>query len=197
MSAPRAVLDAIKILEDYLQSVQEPRPIPPTPTNTIAPPYGVLVTMMTIWGLNYDGSDDHGDIDGNGNPQKGAWGAETHNKDIIGCALPIKLLQATFGGLEPSHIKGYTVEIYSEVTHKTVHAVDIVDEGPAAWTHRGIDGTYALHQALGHLDYGEANYGSFSKWPAGFHVSYWINDAAGKPVEIKGWDFHKGRVIGS
>ncbi len=174
-----------------------PQVVPVAPHNTVTPPFGVLVTLMTIFGLNYDGSDDKGDIDAQGNPLKGAWGVHTHNKNIIGCALPIKLLKSTFGGLEASHIKGYMVEIYSEVTHKTVFPVAIVDEGPAARTHRGIDGTYALHKVLGHLDYGAATYGPFSKWPAGFHVSYWIHDSAGHPIEIKGWDFNNGRVIGS
>ena len=198
MSAPQAILDALKTLSDYLESVAEPKTAPPEPHNTVMPPYGVPMTLMTIFGLNYDGSDDKGDVGADGKPLSGAWGAQTHNKEIVGCALPIVLLKDTLGGTSADHVKGYTVEIYSQVTQKTLLAVDIVDEGPAAWTHRLIDGTYGLHKALGHIDYGLATYGSnFSRWPAGFHVAYWINDPNGKAIEIKGVDFKHAKIIGS
>ena len=169
-------------------------PMPPVPENMVLEPYGIVnpSTVMTIFGLQWDGkTPDPGD---NG---KGAWGANTRNPDLVGCALPIKLLTETFGGLTPDHIQGNVIEVYSHVTEKTVYTVDIVDEGPAAWTHRLIDGTWGLHKSLGHIDYGLANYGDYSKWPAGFHVSCWITNAAGKAVEIKGVDFAKGRITGS
>jgi hypothetical protein len=196
MGEPQAIIDALKLITEYCASIPASVPVhPPAPVNTVDPPYGVISTVLSIFGLNWDGSDDKGDQDAAGNPLLGAWGAVTHNKTIVGCALPSALLKATFGGTAADHIKGYTCEIYSLVTQKTVVACDIVDIGPSSWTHRLLDGTYGLHAALGHIEHGTAHYGSFSKWPAGFHVAYWINDPNGKAVEIKGVDWSKSPVI--
>jgi hypothetical protein len=199
---------ALKILEDYFQdavqilrsNLPEPpvRPVPEPPPDTIGPPYGITQTLMTIFGLNWDGTDDQGDEDSTGKALHGAWGENTHNKDLIGAALPIKLVEATFGGKRVSNIAGYTLEVYSQLTHKSVYSVSIVDLGPAARLHRLIDGTYGLHKILGHLDYFTQIYGSdTARWPAGAHVAYWVHDSLGKPVEIKGVDFKGGRVTGS
>ena len=184
----KALADAQAIATAQVQ----PPVIPPKPTNTVQPPFGILMTLMSIFALQWDGkTKDPGDN------QRGAWGADTSSPEMLGCALPITVIRDTFGGTTPDHIKGNTVEAYSHLTNKTVSNIDIVDEGPAAWTHRGIDGLWQLHKQLGHIDYGLSHYGHYSEWPAGFYVAYWINSPDGHPIEIKGWDFHKERVIGS
>lgn len=192
MAAPQQILDAQKLIDDYLASIAAPKPIPPAPPDTVSLPYGVAMTLCTIFALEWDGKTP--DLGDNG---KGAWGADTRNPALVGCALPIILLKDTLGGLSVDHIKGFQVQVYSQVTQKEVMA-DIVDEGPAAWTHRLLDGTWGLHKALGHIDYGLANYGdNYSKWPAGFHVAYWVSDPNGKSVAIKGVDFKNAKIIGS
>ena len=181
---------ALKVIDDYFSD--EIIISPPPPPDTIGPPYGVTSTLMTIFGLNWDKSIDKGD---NG---KGAWGANTRDEKLVGIALPILLIKDTFGSTDSSKIKGFTVEVYSQLTQKTVASVDIVDLGPAARLHRLADGTYGLHATLGHIDLFTKTYGADTKrWPAGAHVGYWIIDPDGKTVEIKGVDFAGGRVIGS
>jgi hypothetical protein len=194
MSLPDLIAQDIAKLQEDLAALLNPvntAPIPPKPVNTAIEPFGIVnpPTLLTIFALQWDGKTP--DPSDNG---VGAWGANTRDANMIGCALPIKLLESTFGG---GSIKGFTVEFYSHVTQVTVRNVDIVDAGPAAWTHRLADGTFGLHKALGHIDYGVAHYGSYPKWPAGFWVSYWITDPNGKAVEIKGIDFKHGKVIGS
>src|SRR5271165_859733 len=192
MSAPQAILDSLANLASYLQSGTANKPVPPQPADTLTPPFGVTMTLCTIFALDWDGKTfDTGD---NG---KGAWGANTRDPSIVGVALPIVLVEKTFGNTEVSTLAGCQVQVYSQITQKEVMA-DIVDLGPSAWTHRLLDGTWGLHKALGHIDYGIATYGpNYSKWPAGFHCAYWINDANGKTMEIKGVDFSAGKIIGS
>jgi len=192
MAAPQAILDSLSALTSYLQSVSAPKPIPPQPADSVSPPFGVTMTLCTIFALDWDGKTwDAGD---NG---KGAWGANTRDPAIVGVALPITLVKDTFGSIDASKLAGCQVQVYSQITQKEVMA-DIVDLGPSAWTHRLLDGTWGLHKALGHIDYGIATYGpNYSKWPAGFHCAYWINDANGKTMEIKGVDFSAGKIIGS
>lgn len=195
MDIPRDVKDAEELVHKWFSGSGALSNIPEPPPDTLAPPYIVNMALLTIFGLEWDGSDDKGDQNPGGTPMKGAWGAETHNKSVIGCALPEKLLLATFGAL--SNIMGYTCGFYSHVTQKQVDKVDIVDIGPAAWTHRLCDGTYGLHAALGHIEYGEARWHSLSGWPAGFYVAFWINDPQGHAIPIKGVNFAAGRLIGT
>lgn len=162
--------------------------------NTLLPPY-CISGGMSIFGLEWDGkTDDCGDEDSHGVPLKGAWGADTHNPTIVGCAIPIRVLRATLGGTTVDKIKGYTVEIMSQVTQVSVKAIDICDLGPSGRVKRPIDGTWNLHKQLGHIDYGIAKYGEFAKFPATFPVTFWIEDPKGIAVEIKGWDFKNGAV---
>jgi len=200
MSVPQNVKDAQALVDAYLKLLDTITPstlAPPPPIvveDTLIAPY-IVKTGLSSFGWNLNNTNDTGDLNLDGSNSTGAWGAQTHNTTIVGCALPEKVLTMTLGGLSASHIKGITVGIYSQVTQKQIDAVDIVDEGPAAWTHRGIDGTYALHKALGHLDL--EPYKSTNNYPATFPVSYWINGTNGKALAVHGWDFNLARVTGS
>src|SRR5215469_6943183 len=110
MSVPQTVKNALALIQAYIETLETP---PPTPDNTLAPPY-VITTGMSIFGLNWDGSNDTGDLNPDGSNATGAWGAVTHNDTTIGCALPILVLKGTLGGLDVSHIKGNTVGVYSQ-----------------------------------------------------------------------------------
>lgn len=196
LAIPKEVIDAEGVLHKWFEGGALSNP-PDPPENTLLPPWIIQITLVTIFGRNWDGSDDVGDMR-DGKDLRGAWGAETHNETIIGCVLPLRLLSDTFGGTEAAHIKGYTCGFYSHVTQKEVQGVDIVDIGPAPELHRLADGTFGLHAALGHLEYGKTRWGTdYRSWPAGFHCGLWINDPAGKAIAIKGVDFHGGRVLGS
>jgi hypothetical protein len=157
-------------------TIQLPTPVPTLPAGF------VVVGEATVFGLNYDGSVDTGD---NG---LGAWGAKTANKDIIGASIPEEVLMDTLGVSRPWNSKsavavGVSLKegaVQARVTRngKTILA-DIVDAGPAAWTHNAIDLTYALAHAL---DTGGKSVVSYSL----------ISN--GKPIQIKGWDSVKGQV---
>jgi hypothetical protein len=169
----------------------QPAPAAATPPPKIVVPVGFAFGWMSIFGLNWDGSDDQGDEQPDGTPMKGAWGDETHNKTVMGCALPIKTLQLTFGSTaKPS---GYVVNVYSLVTQELKQA-EILDKGPSVRVGKPIDGTYALHNSLGHLDYGIERYGSYGQFPAAFPVIYWIEDKHGLTKPVLGWDNIAGHV---
>ena len=102
----------------------------------------------TIFGLNFDGSIDPTD---NG---KGAFGYYTRDKSLIGCSLPIPILEQSIGNDEAIWEKKFTVSILSHVTGKYLRLVPVVDKGPAVWTGNAIDCTYGLTVALGHKDNG-------------------------------------------
>ena len=180
----KAELAKLQEAEDQASSSAAPAP-------KITIPSGSVTGGMSIFGLNWDGSDDEGDEEPDGTPLKGAWGDVTHNKTVIGVALPITVGQKTFGsGAKPT---GYTVYVYSMVTGELAKAT-VVDKGPAARVHRPIDGTYGLHNALGHLDYGIKKYGTYTKFPATFPVTFWIEDQHGLIKPIQGWDSVTGQV---
>jgi hypothetical protein len=163
--------------------------------NTLNPPYAVT-GLATIFGLNWDGSDDKGDEDSHGRALKGAWGDVTHSKTALGCALPIVVLYATFGNRNKP--KAYKLEFYSHLTEKTVTGVAVLDEGPNARLHRPCDLTWLVHQKLGHMDYFAKKYGkSYGEWPSGAIVTYWIENSQSLAIPVHGWDFTKGRVVGS
>lgn len=169
----------------------EAAPTSGTPAAKITIPEGAVTGGMSIFGLDWDGSDDQGDEEPDGTPLKGAWGDATHNKTLVGCALPIKVTKATFGSTAKP--VGYTVYVYSMVTNELVKA-EVVDLGPAARVHRPIDGTYGLHNALGHLDYGIKKYHSYPSFPATFPVTFWVEDQHGLIKPVKGWDAVTGQV---
>ena len=180
-------------LKAELSKLQELEPVATVsePAPKIIIPIGAVTGGMSIFGLDWDGSDDQGDEEPDGTPLKGAWGDTTHVKTLVGCALPIAVTKATFGSTaKPA---SYTVYVYSMVTNELVKAA-IVDLGPAARVHRPIDGTYGLHNALGHLDYGLKKYSSYSKFPATFPVTFWIEDQHGLIKPIQGWDPIIGQV---
>jgi hypothetical protein len=199
------LLDAVTSLENLLKTLegalevlrqelekQNSAPAQDDPTQpTIVIPHASVTGGMSIFGLDWDAHDDEGDQAPDGTPLKGAWGDETHNKTLVGCALPIKVIHETFpGGKKPV---GYRVRVFSQVTKKIVDAV-ICDKGPAVRVRRPIDGTYALHAALGHLEYGLAKYGAYTHFPATFPVTFWVQGPDGKLVDIKGWDVALGQV---
>jgi hypothetical protein len=79
----------------------------------------------------------------------------------------------------------YTASILSHTTGVLREHVEIADVGPSAkyhgnWLGRPLDRTWALCQALGHMDDDEC--------------SVWINGPDGTPMKIGGWDFKEGHV---
>lgn len=190
ISQIEACLEALK---GELAKLNEPEPTvsPSEPTPKITIPQGAVTGGMSIFGLDWDGSDDQGDEEPDGTPLKGAWGDITHNNTLIGCALPIAVTRATFGSTAKPI--SYTVYVYSMITGELVKA-SIVDLGPASRVHRPIDGTYGLHNALGHLEYGIKKYGSYAKFPGTFPVTFWIEDQHGLIKPVQGWDAVTGQV---
>jgi hypothetical protein len=185
------LLDMLAAIRDGAAAPPPPASVP-APANALLPPYAVS-GIATIFGQNYDGSNDLGDV-GAGGDLKGAWGDVTHNHTALGGSIPIKVLDATFGtGNKPTAL----LEVYSHATQKTI-VIPFIDKGPSASVHRPLDLTYAAHMALGTMDYFKTNYGANPKsWPAGIPVTFWINDAKGIATEVKSWDFALGRVTGS
>jgi hypothetical protein len=154
--------------------------VPVTPVPRV--PYSVT-GRATVFGLNYDGSDDRGDQDAQGRALKGAFGDETHNKEIVGVSLPIPVFESSIGRGKTSDVKAhrYTVDILSHVTGKHLVGAWIVDLGPSVFTGNALDLTYASACMLGHSDNGT--------------VTYWIKGPEGQPLAVKGWDFRKGRAL--
>lgn len=153
-----------------------------SPPGTAYPPNTVVVGEATMFGLNWDGSRDKGD---NG---EGAWGAHTANKEIIGVSLPEGVLISTLGFSGTwkdnavkvgKYLGDNKVQVDVSRDGKSILA-DIVDAGPAGYTHNAIDLTYALAHSLS--TNGKAI------------VSYSIiKDNV--PMEIKGWDLKNGVEI--
>jgi hypothetical protein len=130
----------------------------------------------TIFGLNFDGSIDHAD---NG---QGAFGYNTRDKSLIGCSLPIPILEQSIGKENYGFIRNreFTVSILSHVTDKYIRLVPIVDMGPAEWTGNLVDLTYGATEALGHHDNGV--------------VTLWITEPQGV-IQIKGWNFGDHKAL--
>jgi hypothetical protein len=119
---------------------------------------------------------------------------DTGNTTLVGVSVPIPILDATFGavGLDRAVSQhSVTVMLGSAVKR----GIPIVDEGPGesvGGQHgllvgkdgvlHALDMTYALCEALG-VKY-DAN-------SASYEVTWWIEDQAGHPVEMKGLDSPK------
>ncbi len=220
MNIPQQVTDSLKTLEQFILSLEttttpppsvDPAPYPVIPGHTVIEnaPYSVT-TRATIWGLNWDGSNDTGDLDSSypdGNsrgfftdPSTGKP-YETHNQQLIGASLPREVLLSTFLGVDSWQTDGITAiwGHYSSdlrawsLQHKptltidsaakyTLSGVVIADAGPTASTHNGLDLTYASGHALNTF---------------GAALCTYRIEVAGKVLTIRGWDFVNRRVIGS
>lgn len=117
-------------------------PLPPLPE---AGPDGWITTTATIFGLNWDGSPDKED-NGIGAPALGS--IPTANKEIVGCAIPMRLVLKKFGTYAGA--RGKSIEVVNLKSDKTVIA-KIVDlgpgEGPIARGH-ALDLTWAAQNAI-------------------------------------------------
>ncbi len=161
---------------------------PSVPVHTIPKVPFAVTGGATWWGINPDGSDDKGDVDQHGKALLGAFGDDNHNEQIIGASIPIKLFHQTVGGsgsevYKSVHERKYTLDVLSHVTGRHLTGVWLTDLGPAARLHRPLDLTYAANKMLGHTN-GE----NICTW--------WLTGPKGI-MEIKGWDFAEGKVIGS
>jgi hypothetical protein len=173
MPAPDNVIAALKTLNDYFASLSAPPAI-----------HDFVVGEATMFALNWNGSIDRSD---NG---IGAWGAHTANKEIMGVSLPEGVLIATCGFTgawvdNKARVGKFLGEnrVQAAVTKdgKTLIG-DIVDAGPARWTHNPIDLTYAMAHGLGTNGRAIVSYSI-------------INGVTGAKMEIKGWDFVNGIEI--
>ena len=208
-------LDAHKLVQAYLdqQMSQSPSPSSALITQghqvTEDPPLSVT-TRGTVFGLNYDGSNDIGDLDPN-QPDGNSRGFfidpatnqpyVTHSQDLMGCSIPREVLLSTFMGVDAWQTQGidkvwreYASDLLKWVSAKkptldidsggkyTILSVPLVDAGPEGTTHNGLDLTYKAAHAL-------ATFGAAT-------CTYWIL-LSGKVQTIAGWDWSKNRVIGS
>lgn len=115
----------------------------------------------------------------------GAWGAKTNNKTLVGVSLPIPVVRETFGSTGEEVVKQHSVTV--QIGDRVVSKMPIVDLGPGEkggliWDKKAnvghiLDLTYGACEALG-VKY-DANSSSFS-------AEFWIVDASGKNVAIKG-----------
>jgi hypothetical protein len=125
----------------------------------------------TIFGLNWDGSPDPTD---NG---QGYFGYDTRDKSLVGVSLPIAVINGTIGNYkDPETIKrikskAFRVKVRAHTGKEIV--AQIVDVGPAKWTHNAIDLTYGAARGLGLTDNSD--------------VTYWVIDHDGNIVPIHGW----------
>jgi len=240
MNIPQSVIDSLKTLEQFILSLEQPSVAPPVPSIPVAPvnppsappptpvaapepevtvvpghevtedPPFSCTTRATMWGLNWNGTNDSGDLDhtqpdGNSrgfftDPATGK-SYETHNKVLLGASLPREVLLSTFLGVDSWQSeailavwKHYAADLRAWVLQHqptlvidsagkyTVDDVVLADAGPTASTHNGLDLTYAAAHAL--TTYGGAN------------CTYKIV-VAGTIQTIRGWDFINRRVIGS
>src|SRR4029077_10785285 len=128
MNIPQQVVDSLKTLEQFILSLEttpappppsvDPVPSPVIPGHTVIEnaPYSVT-TRATMWGLNWDGSNDTGDLDSSypdGNsrgfftdPSTGQ-AYETHNTVLVGASLPREVLLSTFLGVDSWQTDGIT-----------------------------------------------------------------------------------------
>jgi hypothetical protein len=184
----------------------------PAPTVTIPLP-GHMVTVdpplsvtgkATMFGLNWDKSEDTGDQDKHGGDMTGFFidpstgkNYVTHNKTLAGCSLPREVLLSTFlkidswksdgidavwsrsGSLLCQWVAGNKPLLTIDSGGLTVQGIPLVDAGPSANTGNAIDLTYATAHALN--TNGDAT------------ATYMIL-VAGQPVPIRGWDSTKGCV---
>ncbi len=174
MPVPDNVTAALKVINDYFAGLAITTPAV----------HDVVVGEATMFALNWNGTVDRSD---NG---VGAWGAHTANKEILGVSLPEGVLIATCG-FSGTWAQNY-VRVGKFLGENKVQALvtrdgktlmgDIVDAGPARWTHNAIDLTYAMAHGL--ATNGRAI------------VAYSIiNGVTGQKMEIKGWDFVNGIEI--
>lgn len=203
----------------YLQGLilaQQPASQPPQPLPgpiaqaghevTQDPPYSATA-IATVFGLNWNGSNDSGDLDptqADGNsrgffidPSTGS-AYITHVKNLSGVSLPREVLLSTFLQVDAWQSLGideawrqYAADLREWVLeHQPTLDIDsggkytvlnrkLVDAGPTASTGNGVDLTYQTAHDL--MTYGSAL------------VTYRIN-LAGSVIAIRGWDFVRKRV---
>lgn len=239
MNIPQQVIDSLKTLEQFILSLEQPQIPPPVLTPPVSTPVPVVpepapepvaqpdpvltpgheviedapfscTTRATMWGLNWNGTNDSGDLDhtqpdGNSrgfftDPSTGQP-YETHNKNIIGASIPREVLLSTFLGVDSwqsdgiltvwkhyaSDLRAWVLQhqptlVIDSAGKYTVDHVTLADAGPAAGTHNGLDLTYATAHLL--MTYGGA-------------VCTYKIVVNNKVQTIRGWDYINKRVIGS
>jgi hypothetical protein len=168
-----------------------PVPAPgPTPGHTVTgnPPYSAT-GEATLFGLNYDGSQDTGD-NGQGffkDPKTGQP-YNTRSETLAGASLPREVMLCTFLGLTTTYpidtvwgehasaVQDYVTKNTPLLTidsgGKTAENVPLVDAGPSASTGAALDLTYYIAHAL------ETN---------GKAVATYEILVGGKAIAIKNW----------
>jgi hypothetical protein len=146
----------------------QPAPQPPVQTT--------ITGKQTAFGLNYDGSVDHGD-NGQGFFNNPATGQSYNTRDpqLAGASVPLAVLKNTVGSPYDPAIKqaisSGQYQVQASINGKT-WKVPIVDYGPAASTGNALDLTPAAAKLFGVNDNSLA--------------SYQIVDQKGNPVPVKG-----------
>ncbi|MGA8658164.1 MAG: hypothetical protein WB586_18630 [Chthoniobacterales bacterium] len=204
----KAIADFLSRLStDFPALPPAPQPVRPGHEVTEDPDLS-CTTKATCFGLDYGtATDDLGDMS-RGKPLKGffidpATGSNyvTHVKTVRGASIPREVLLSTFLGVDAWQTRGIGT-IWDQYANDLEHwvlanqptldidsggkysilSVPIVDAGPSADTHNGLDLTYLASHDL-------ATEGSA-------FCTYRIM-VKGEVVPIKGWNFTNKRVIGS
>jgi hypothetical protein len=164
---------------------------------TVDPPLSVTGTA-TMFGLNWDKSPDKTD-NGIGFFTDLLTGKPYLTRDplLVGCSLPREVMLSTFLGVETWRTAGVdnewnarAAQVRLYVTANTplltidsgglsIQNVPLVDAGPSADTGNALDLTYRVAHEL--KTDGEA-------------IATYMILVKGKPIQILGWDFAKGRV---
>jgi hypothetical protein len=161
----------------------------------------------TVFGRNYNDSDDTGDLNPDGSDSSGffidpATGKNyaTHLDSCVGGSLPREVLLSTLLGVDDwrsngidsvwmTHAaavqaavteRGITMTVHDFVATKTAAEIPLVDAGPSAHTYALFDRTRGLCQLMGSKD--------------DSHVAVWLQGADGVILPIRGWLFDKEKV---
>ncbi len=177
--------------------------VSPGHTVVLNPPYSVTGSA-TMFGLDWDGADDQGDENKDGQPLTGFFTDPstgksyiTHVKTQPGVSLPREVLLSTFlhiddwatDGIDHSWSMHETILRQWVLGNQPLVTIDsegasvlnhpIVDAGPTAGSGNALDLTYLTAHALN---------------TNGKAVCTYMVSVADNPLEIRGWDFLKKRV---
>jgi hypothetical protein len=185
-----------------------PAPYPTPPLVTVIPLAPNSATgKATVFGRNYNGSNDTGDLNRDGSDSTGFFidpstgkNYVTHNDTCIGASLPREVLLSTLLGnndwrtqpvaavwgahaaavQEAVTSRQISMTIHDFVTSKTADSIPLVDAGPTATTYALLDRTLGLCNLMGSKD--------------DSHVAVWLHGPDKVPLVLGGWLFDAEKV---